>query len=133
MMKSMNDGGWSPYVAGALTGVLMILSVWIAGKYFGASTMFVRSAGMVEQAFNAERVSRMDYFVKESPKIEWQWMFVLGILVGSLISASTSGSFRWKGVPDMWESRFGSSRIKRGVVAFIGGLIAMYGARLADG
>lgn len=133
MMKSMNDGGWSPYVAGALTGVLMILSVWIAGKYFGASTMFVRSAGMVEKVFNAERISKMDYFVKESPKIEWQWMFVVGILVGSLVSASTSGSFRWKAVPDMWETRFGSSRIKRGTVAFIGGLIAMYGARLADG
>ena len=133
MMKSMNEGGWSPYVAGALTGVLMILSVWIAGKYFGASTMFVRSAGMVEKVFNAERISKMDYFVKESPKIEWQWMFVVGILVGSLISAKTSGSFKWKAVPDMWETRFGSSRIKRGAVAFIGGLIAMYGARLADG
>ena len=133
MMKAMNDGGWSPYVAGALTGVLMILSVWIAGKYFGASTMFVRSAGMVEKVFNAERISKMDYFVKESPKIEWQWMFVVGILVGSLISAKTSGSFKWKAVPDMWETRFGSSRIKRGAVAFIGGLIAMYGARLADG
>ena len=133
MMKAMNDGGWSPYVAGALTGVLMILSVWIAGKYFGASTMFVRSAGMVEKVFNAERISKMDYFVKESPKIEWQWMFVVGILVGSLISAKTSWSFKWKAVPDMWETRFGSSRIKRGAVAFIGGLIAMYGARLADG
>ena len=133
MMKAMNDGGWSPYVAGALTGVLMILSVWIAGKYFGASTMFVRSAGMVEKVFHAERISKMDYFVKESPKIEWQWMFVVGILVGSLISAKTSGSFKWKAVPDMWETRFGSSRIKRGAVAFIGGLIAMYGARLADG
>ena len=133
MMKSMNDGGWSPYVAGALTGVLMLLSVWIAGKYFGASTMFVRSAGMVEQVFNADRVSKMDYFVKESPKIEWQWMFVVGILVGSLISAKISGSFKWKAVPDMWGTRFGATPVKRGVVAFVGGVVAMYGARLADG
>ena len=133
MTVSAHDKGWSPYVAGALTGVLMVLSVWIAGQYFGASTMFVRSAGMVENTFNAERVSKMDYFVKETPKVDWQWMFVLGILVGSLISAKTSGSFKWQGVPDMWESRFGATPVKRGVAAFFGGVIAMYGARLAGG
>ena len=111
----------------------MVLSVWIAGKYFGASTTFVRSAGMVEKTFNAERVSKMDYFVKQAPKVDWQWMFVLGILVGSLISAKTSGSFEWKSVPDMWKDRFGATPVKRGVVAFLGGVVAMYGARLADG
>lgn len=132
-MKTVSHGGWNPYLAGALTGVLMILSVWIAGKYFGASTMFVRTAGMVEKVFSAERVKKMDYFVKEAPKIEWQWMFVVGILVGSLISSTTSGSFRLKGVPDMWEARFGTDRVKRGIAAFCGGLIAMYGARLAGG
>ncbi len=133
MMRSMNDGGWSPYVAGALTGVVMVFSVWVAGKYFGASTMFVRSAGMVEKALNAERVSKMPYFVSKVPKIDWQWMFVFGILVGSLISAKTSGSFRWQAVPNMWKDRFGSSRTQRGLVGFFGGLIAMYGARLAGG
>jgi len=124
---------WSPYIAGALTGVLMISSVWVAGKYFGASTTFVRSAGMVEKVFNAERVSKIDYFVKEGPKIDWQWMFVVGILIGSLIASRASGSFQWKALPDMWEGRFGLSRGKRALAAFIGGLIAMFGARLADG
>jgi hypothetical protein len=133
MMKTVTDRGWSPYLAGALTGLLMILSVWIAGKYFGASTTFVRSAGMVEKVFSAERVGKMDYFVKEAPKIDWQWMFVVGILVGSLISSTTSGSFQWKGVPDMWGARFGTGGVKRGVVAFAGGLVVMFGARLADG
>lgn len=132
-MMAAHDKGWSPYVAGALTGILMVMSVWIAGKYFGASTTFVRSAGMVEKVFDAERVSKMDYFVKQAPKVDWQWMFVLGILVGSLISAKTSGSFEWQSVPDMWKTRFGATPVKRGVVAFLGGVVAMYGARLADG
>ena len=127
------DKGWNPYLAGALTGVLMILSVWIAEKHFGASTTFVRSAGMIEQIFSAERVAKMDYFIKEIPKIDWQWMFVAGIFIGALISATTSGSFRWQAVPDMWESRFGASRPKRGMVAFAGGAVAMFGARLAGG
>ena len=132
-MKGIDDKGWSPYLAGALAGIVMILSVWIAGKYFGASTTFVRSAGMIEKVFSAERVGKMDYFIKEVPKIEWQWMFVFGIFIGSLISSTTSRSFKWKALPDMWEDRFGPGKTKRAVVAFIGGMIAMFGARLADG
>ena len=125
--------GWSPYLAGALSGVLSILSVLIAGKYFGASTTFVRSAGLIEEIIGPERVAKMSYFVKELPKIDWQWMFVVGILLGSLIASTTSGTFLWKGVPDMWEKRFGPSKLKRNIVAFVGGVVAMFGARLADG
>jgi len=132
-MKVKSNGGWSPYVAGALSGVVLILSVWITGKFFGASTTFVRSAGMVEELFSPERVAAMEYFVKELPQIDWQWMFVIGIFLGSLISAVTSGSFRLQAVPDMWERRFGPSRAKRAVIAFIGAAVAMFGARLADG
>ena len=132
-MKGIDDKGWSPYLAGALAGIVMILSVWVTGKYFGASTTFVRSAGMIEKIFSAERVEKMDYFIKEVPKIEWQWMFVFGIFMGALISSTTSRSFKWKAVPDMWEDRFGPGKMKRAVVAFIGGMIAMFGARLADG
>lgn len=124
---------WSPYLAGALSGLVLILSVWIAGKYFGASTTFVRSVGMIEQAFRSEAVATMDYFVKTTPKIDWQWMFVVGILIGSLVAAKLSGTFKLKAVPPMWETRFGASPVKRGVVAFCGGIVAMFGARLAGG
>ena len=132
-MKDLNGKVWSPYLAGALTGLVMILSVGISGKYFGVSTTFVRSAGMIEKLFNAERVAQMDYFIKEVPKVDWQWIFVVGIFIGSLIASTTSGSFRWKALPDMWERRFGPDRLKRGAVAFLGGVIGMFGARLADG
>jgi len=132
-MGMAENKGWSPYLAGALSGVVSILSVWIAGKYFGASTTFVRSAGMIEKLIGPERIAKMEYFIKEIPEIDWQWMFVVGILLGSLVASATSATFRWKALPDMWEKRFGSSKFKRGSVAFIGGVIAMFGARLADG
>ncbi len=125
--------GWSPYLAGALVGVLMVVSIWFTGKYFGASTTFVRAAGLVEKQFAEDRVSAMDYFKKELPKLDWQFLFVVGIFFGSLISASTSKSFHTTAVPPLWESRFGPSTLRRGVVAFIGGGVAMFGARLADG
>jgi hypothetical protein len=133
MESHVRDKGWSPYLAGALTGLVMILSVWIAGKYFGASTTFVRSAGLLEKIFSAERVAKMEYFIKEAPKIDWQWMFVVGILVGSFVAAKTSNTFRWQAIPDMWQPRFGTNPTKRGLIAFVGGLVAMFGARLADG
>ena len=133
MGSNVKDRGWSPYLAGALTGLVMVLSVWITGKYFGASTTFVRSAGLLEKAFSAARVAKMEYFIKEVPKIDWQWMFVVGIFVGSFIAAKTSATFRWQAIPNTWQSRFGTNATKRGVIAFVGGLVAMFGARLADG
>lgn len=132
-MRRTEDGGWNPYLAGSLNGVVLILSAWIADKYVGTSTTFVKTAGMIEKLFNPERVAQMEYFIKEVPKIDWQWMFVIGIFIGSLISSVTSGSFRLKAVPDMWERRFGPGIADRGLVAFFGGIVAIYGARLADG
>ena len=127
------DRGWNPYLAGALSGLVSIFSVWIAGKYLGASTTFVRSAGMLEQLVDPVRVSQMDYFIKELPHIDWQWMFVIGIGIGAFLAAINGRSFKLQALPDMWQSRFGTSIEKRGVYAFIGGIIAMFGARLADG
>jgi len=124
---------WSPYVAGALAGLLLVLSVWITGNYFGASTTFVRSAGFIEQVFMPERVQSLDYFVKTKVKIDWQWMFVFGALIGSLIAARLGRDFTSTPVPPMWKSRFGPAIGKRWLVAFLGGIVLMFGARLADG
>lgn len=128
-----NERPWSPYVAGALAGLVSIASVWFVGKYFGASTTFVRTAGLVEMIFSPERVTQMEYFIKEVPKVDWQSMFLVGIFAGALIASSGDGSFRFQTLPLLWEKRFGASQLKRGLVAFTGGVVAMFGARLADG
>lgn len=133
MGASKDPGAWNPYLAGALSGLVSIGSVWFAGKYFGASTTFVRGAGFLEKFIDPAKVAKMEYFIKEKPIIDWQWMFVIGILIGSFIAASSSGSFRLQAIPDMWRERFGDNATKRGLVAFVGGVIAMFGARLADG
>ncbi|SKA94637.1 hypothetical protein SAMN02745704_02595 [Paucidesulfovibrio gracilis DSM 16080] len=135
-MTRKTKGAWNPYLAGALTGLLLVLSVWIAGKYFGASTSFVRTAGLIEQTIAPDRVAGLDYFMKYFNKnsgIDWQWMFVLGIFLGSFLSSNASHSFRWTPVPESWKNRFGASALKRGLAAFVGGFIALFGARLAGG
>ncbi len=128
-----NDRALNPYVGGALAGCLAVASVWVTGKFFGASTTFVRAAGFVEKFFNPSMVSSMEYYLKEEPKIEWQWMFVSGVLIGSLLVSLITRSFAFKAVPEVWKQRFGPSPVKRALVAFLGGVIAMFGARMADG
>lgn len=132
-METMEKGRWNPYVAGALAGLVSIFSVWGAGKYLGASTSFVKGAAMVENLVAPGHVSALDYFGKHGLNIDWQWMFVVGILFGALAASLSSGTFKMQAVPDMWKSRFGSAIGTRAIVAFSGGLVAMFGARLADG
>ena len=132
-LQKMDEGAWSPYLAGGLSGLVIIVSVLNTGQFFGASTSFVRSAGIFGKYFGPERVQQLEYFIRYLPIIDWQFMFVIGIFIGSLVSSLLSDSFKWQGVPDMWAEQFGSSPVKRGIVAFIGGIIAMFGARLAGG
>ena len=139
MQWKTKDNGWSPYLAGALVGLLAIVSVWattvMMGKtnYLGASTTFVRAAGLLERAVAPEQVSGNEYFTKTKVKVDWQFMLVGGIFLGALISSVTDRSFKWESVPPVWAKRFGNSPIKRAVGAVLGGIVAMVGARMADG
>lgn len=139
MKLKTEDGGWNPYLAGALLGVLAIFSVYattqLMGKtsYLGASTTFVRAAGLLESTVAPDHVAENIYFTKEKVKVDWQFMLVLGIFLGALISSTTDKSFKLESVPAIWEKRFGPSVGKRAVGAFVGGVIAMLGARMADG
>ena len=69
------QGGWNPYLAGGLSGLVSIASVWFAGKYLGASTTFVRATAAVEQAVLPERAATLEYLVKTAPKMDWQAWF----------------------------------------------------------
>lgn len=132
-MSREQGKSWSPYVAGALSGLVSIGSVYFADKYLGASTTFVRTAGIIEQQFAPEKVKTMEYFIKEKPIVDWQTLFVAGIFVGAFFAALMFNDFKKQAVPPMWEKRFGPSIGKRAVFAFLGGAVAMFGARLADG
>ena len=139
MRRNANDGGWNPYIAGALVGLLAILSAWATtgwlGKtsYLGASTTFVRGAGLVEQRVAPERVTANEYFSSTKIKVDWQFMLVLGIFAGAFVASSTDRSFRLEAVPPVWKERIGPSVGKRAAGAFLGGIVAMIGARMADG
>jgi hypothetical protein len=60
MNNVLRQKSWSPYVAGSSAGILLCLSALITGEYIGASTTFVRSAGLIEKIFVPERVAKND-------------------------------------------------------------------------
>ncbi len=133
MLEFFQQVQWSPYLVGALIGVLSWFAFLSVGKLLGVSTSFVRTVGLIEGAFVPDRVKGNPYFQEEKPEIDWQWMLVLGILIGSFLSAWISGDFSLKSVPGLWETQFGPSIWFRWSMAFLGGVILMFGARLAGG
>lgn len=133
------DGGWNPYLAGALTGLLAIASVIattrLTGRtaFLGASTTFVRAAGYVEHLVAPDGTAANAYYSKTRIVVDWQFMLVVGIFIGALISSLSDKSFKLENVPPLWEQRFGPVIWKRAAGAILGGMVAMIGARLADG
>jgi hypothetical protein len=136
MLKSVS---FRPYIAGALVGVLAIGSVWVTNralgkpKYLGASTSFVRAAGLVNKTVAPEHVKQNAYYQAKKVKIDWQLMVVLGVGVGALLASMADRSFKAEAVPPTWQDRFGKSVPIRAVAAVLGGAVAMFGVRLAGG
>ncbi len=130
---------WRPYVTGALVGLLATASVFVStqtlgkAKYLGASTSFVRSAGLVEQAVAQEHVQENVYFQKKKVKIDWQLMLLLGVLIGSFAASRFDGSFQSESIPPIWKDQFGDKISVRVIGSFLGGIVAMFGARMAGG
>jgi len=132
-MSLREDRGWNPYAAGALAGILIVLSANFTGNYFGASSSFVRTTGLIEKLFGPEHVARTSYFMRYVPLIDWQWFFLVGIFLGALVAALLSRDFAWRGMPPMWATRFGPGAPLRAGAAFAGGFVMLVGARIAGG
>jgi uncharacterized protein len=124
---------WSPYASGIGIGVLSWIAFLLMGKGLGASSSFVKTSGMIEKLFSGEKVEQMAYYQKLSPRINSGWMLVAGIIAGSFISAKLSGDFHLTAIPILWEEMFGNNSLIRIIVAFIGGMILIIGARWAGG
>lgn len=132
-MNNSRKSVWNPYIAGSLTGVLIIVSAALTGDYFGTSTAVVQLTGIIENLFSPSKVSHIKYFSIIRPVLSWQTMFVLGILGGSFAAAKMHGDFNYRLIPDLWQENLGSSNLKRSLFAYLGGIISMFGARLTGG
>ncbi len=132
-MNPFSSELWSPYLVGAGIGILVWLGFLLSNKAIGCSTAYARTSGMAEKFVRGDKVGEKPYYKKFIPEIDWEWMLVLGIVVGALLSSLLSGSFRIEMVPRIWENTFGSSQILRFTGALIGGILLGFGARMAGG
>ncbi len=124
---------WSPYAVGFGIGVLCWLAFLFSDKPLGVSTAFARTSGLLEKSVRGKSAVEKEYYREYEPKIDWEWMLVVGLVIGAFLSATISGSFRWEVVPPLWRQAFGQQPVVRWLVALVGGFFIGLGARWANG
>ena len=124
----------TPYVVGAAIGVLSWVAFAVVNQPIGMSTALSQASGAVAEAVVGEAQVRANpYWAKHAPKWDYGTVFLVGTFLGALASALLSRTFHLHVVPSVWAERFGPSAGKRMIGAFAGGVLAMYGARMAGG
>jgi uncharacterized protein len=124
---------WSPYIVGAGVGILIWAVFLLSDRPLGCSTAYTKSAGMVESVISRKNTEQMPYYQKFAPAIDWYWMLVIGVIIGSFLSAYLSGTFRILTVPPLFAETFGMNSALRFTMALIGGILIGLGARWAGG
>jgi uncharacterized membrane protein YedE/YeeE len=126
-------------VTGLLVGLLLIVATAMV-KPLGVSTQYVVTDAIVLHSTAPAVAESNEYLSKYGEKQDWGigygWMLVLGMFVGGSISALATRRFKNRtnpSIPAMWQAKFGSSSPKRMMHAFSGGLLLLFGARLAGG
>jgi uncharacterized membrane protein YedE/YeeE len=132
-MRGMRAKSWSPYAVGVGIGVLSWFAFATAGHGLGITTSFESAMAVIVGAVDPAAKASNSYFADHSPKVDWEWMVVVGVLLGSFLSSKLSGDRQHAVVPPLWRERFGGSVTLRLALAFVGGTVMMLGARLARG
>lgn len=128
------DGGaWSPYLVGALIGILSMATFYFSNQPLGASTSYARIAGLIGKLVSKGHTESLKFFQETKPQIDWGVMLMIGIFLGAFLAAYTGGEITAQWVHPLWEERFGPNPALRLGVAFIGGMVMAFGARLAGG
>jgi uncharacterized protein len=123
---------WNPYVAGAALGLVLLSAYVVMGKGIGASGASYRMGVAAVQAVAPEHVASApglrNAVQHGSPLDDWLVFEVLGVALGGLVGAYTSGRLsrevlRGAGVPVA----------RRIVFALAGGVVMGIAARISRG
>ena len=123
---------WNPYVAGALLGLVLLATYAITGRGLGATAAFgavdAWLANLVAPEHASASAALAKYFNDGSPLMSWTLFLVAGAFVGALISGALGHRIRFtvERGPHVSDNR-------RLMLAFVGGFIAAYGAKIAKG
>lgn len=124
----------TPYLVGIGIGVLSWLVFAIVAAPIGITTAGSQLAGGVAAlAIGPEAAAANSYWKTHPLRLDYGTLFLAGTFLGGLASALANGSWKLEVISPVWRERFGNTPGKRLAVAFLGGALAMFGARLANG
>jgi hypothetical protein len=127
----LRDLEWSPYVAGALLGLVVAVSMVVFGHRLSGGGAYQYVAGVIGRAV-APRSSFFRFVVPA--RADWELVVVCGAALGAFVAARSSGAFRIRAMPDSgWQEAFGSRVWVRWVIAFFGAAMTEFAAGLAGG
>lgn len=135
---------------GVLLGLVFFAAVLLV-KPIGVSTQFVIFDAILGDLAQPGLISETEdgytstnaYLAKSGGKyaknaanpLNYSFVFVLAMMAGAFLSAMARGgvSAAERRLPAIWSANYGDTPVKRYAVAFLGGFIVLYGARLAGG
>lgn len=126
-----NNRYWSPYIAGAVLGLTLLATFYIAGRGLGASGAMSLVTGVSTYSVIPEFISRLKYFEQYfvlGPLLNWNLFLLGGLFLGALAGAVFSGNF--KVMLDKSKAMGVRTRL---ITAFSGGMLIGFAARLARG
>lgn len=132
-MNARSQRFLNPYLGGALLGLLLFASNFVTGGGIGASGAINRCQVAVVKALAPGHVDRVPYLAETGggsrrPLADASVWMLLGTFLGGLVSGAAQGRLK---VELLKGPRIGNG--KRLILAFVGGAIMGYGARMARG
>ena len=108
---SLTDKAWSPYVAGAIIGLLQIPTFLLMDTALGASSSYVTVAAHIAALFDSG-VGNVKYLASHmwGAKNWWQVAVVGGIAVGAFLSMRLSGARR-QTISPVWARAMGTTTL----------------------
>jgi len=123
---------WNPYFTGVLLGLVLLATYAVAGRGLGATGAFGAMAawlaGLVSPEHAATNLVHVKYWNDGLPLESWTLFLLIGAFVGALVSGIAGHR-----VKSMVERGPRVTDGQRLALAFIGGFVAAYGAKIAKG
>ncbi len=132
-MSNQSKGYINPYLGGAILGIVLFLAFFLTGSGLGASGAVTRIQTALVDIFASSHVDRVGYFAKyaggdRNPLDSTSVLLLAGTFLGGLLS----GAFNKRLKPEIRKGP-GITNRTRLIMAFAGGTIMGFGARLARG
>ncbi len=124
---------WHPYLGGFLLGLVLFLAFLLTGNGLGASGAISRIDAFIEDQIAPQHVDRTPYLLKmaggdKNPLDDWIVPLFFGALLGGFVSGLVNGRLKI----EINKGPRISDRMRL-LLAFLGGTIMVYGARMARG